>query len=95
MSKEDHAWISFVEGLHGHAAIIMCLMCSGFDLESNYIEQGSLRKRDFKEAGVPHFKSPKVTPLEHLNVILEGCFEAEMLTKLFSGQVLFPKGSNM
>jgi hypothetical protein len=86
MSKEDHTWISFVKDLHWQAAIVMCLMLSGFDLVGNYIEQGSLRKRDFKDAGVPHFKSPKVTPLEHLNAILEGFFD-EMLTTPFSVQV--------
>ncbi len=56
MSKKDHVWISFVEGLHQQAAIVMCLMCSGFDMVGNYIEQGSLRKRDFKETGVPLFQ---------------------------------------
>jgi hypothetical protein len=42
-------WISFVEGLHQHAAIVMCLMCSGFDLVGNYIKQGFLKKRDLKK----------------------------------------------
>ncbi len=31
MSKQDNAWISFIEGLHQHAGIVMCLMCSVFD----------------------------------------------------------------
>ncbi len=91
LSKEDHVWIRFVEGLYQHAAIVMCLMCSGFDLVSNCIEQGSLKKKDFKEAGVPHFMTHKVTPLDHLNAILEGRFKAEMLTAPFPVQVLFPK----
>jgi hypothetical protein len=46
MSKEDHVWISFVEALHQHAAIVMCLMCSEFDLVGNYIEQGSFEKEE-------------------------------------------------
>jgi hypothetical protein len=50
-----------------------------------------LKKRDFKQAGVPHFKSPKVTPVDHLNAILEGSFEALILTTPFSVQVLFQK----
>jgi hypothetical protein len=50
--------------------------------------------RDFKEAGVPHFISTKVTPLEHLNAILEGHFEAETLTACFSVQLLFLKENN-
>jgi hypothetical protein len=72
----------------------MFLMCSVFDLVGNYIEQGSLKKNDFRETGVPHFKAPKVTPSDHLNGILEGCFEAEMLTAPFLDQVLFPKQNN-
>jgi hypothetical protein len=94
MSKEDHVWISFVEGLHQHAAIVMCLMSSGSDMVGNNIEQGSLKMRDFKQAGVPHFKSPKVSPLDHLNAILDGRFEAEMLMTPFSVKVLFPKQNN-
>ena len=35
MSKKDHVWISFVEGLHWHASIAVHLMCSQFDLVSN------------------------------------------------------------
>jgi hypothetical protein len=35
LSKQDNLWISFVEGLHRHAAIVMCLTCSTFDLEDN------------------------------------------------------------
>jgi hypothetical protein len=27
-SKRDNIWISFVEGLHRHAAIIACLLCT-------------------------------------------------------------------
>ncbi len=72
----------------------MCLVCSGFDLVGNYIEQGSLKKKDFKQAGVPHFKPPMVTPLQHPNAILKGCFEASMLMTPFSVQVLFTKQSN-
>jgi hypothetical protein len=40
LSNEDYVWISFVEGLHQHAAIVMCLMCLVFDLEDNNIENG-------------------------------------------------------
>ncbi len=34
-SNNDNLLISFVEGLHRHAAFVMCLMCSIFDLEDN------------------------------------------------------------
>jgi hypothetical protein len=48
MTQDDHMWISFVEGLYQHAAIVMCLTCSDFDLQNNYIEQGSLKTKDFQ-----------------------------------------------
>jgi hypothetical protein len=38
LSNRDLVWISFVEGLHRHAAIIMCLTCSRIDLEDNNID---------------------------------------------------------
>jgi hypothetical protein len=51
-SNQDFVWISFVEGLHRHAAIIMCLTCSRFGLEDFNINHDSLKKKDFKLAGV-------------------------------------------
>ncbi len=57
LSNKDHVWISFAEGLHQHAAIVMCLTCLVFDLEDNNIENGLLMRKDFKLAGVPHYKN--------------------------------------
>jgi hypothetical protein len=57
MSQDDNVWISFIEGLHRHAAIVMCLTCSDFNLQNIYIEQGSLKKWTFKLTGVPHYKN--------------------------------------
>lgn len=34
-SPKDYLYISFVEGLHRHAAILLCLTCSCFDLQNN------------------------------------------------------------
>jgi hypothetical protein len=58
LSNQDFVWISFVEGLHRHAAIILCLTCSRFDLEDNNIDHDSLKQKDSKPAGVPHYKNP-------------------------------------
>jgi hypothetical protein len=91
MSQDDNIWIIFVEGLHRHAAIVMCLTCSDFDLHNNYIEQGSLKKRTFKLAGVPHYKKPDMTPIQVLNEILNNRYNAPMLMKPFLVQVLIPK----
>ena len=40
----------------------MCLTCSRFDLEDNNIDHDSLKKKDFKLAGVPHYKNPQMSP---------------------------------
>jgi hypothetical protein len=83
-------WISFVEGLHRHAAIVMCLTCSRFDLEDNNIDHDSFKKKDFKLAGVPHYKNPQMSPIQVLNAILNGDFDAPMLMSPFSVQVVLP-----
>ncbi len=90
LSKQDNLWISFVEGLHRHAAIVMCLTCSMFYLEDNYIVHDSLKKKDFKLAKVPYYNNPKMYPIQVLNSILNGNFDAPMLTNPFPIQVLLP-----
>jgi hypothetical protein len=36
-SKNDKVWISFIEGIHRHAAIITCLLCMKLDYFNNII----------------------------------------------------------
>jgi ribosomal protein S7 len=90
-SKKDNVWISFVEGLHRHAAIVMCLTCSDFDLKDNYIDQGSLKNKAFKNAAVPHYRNPQRMPIQVLNDILNNDYEAPMLQTPFLVQVIIPK----
>ncbi len=90
LSNKDFVWISFVEGLHRHAAIIMCLTCSRFNLEDINIDHDSLKKKDFKLAWVPHYKNPQMSPIQVLNAILNGNFDAPMLMNSFLVQVLPP-----
>ncbi len=90
LSNQDFVWISFVEGLHRHAAIVMCVTCSTFDLEDNNIDHNLLKRKDFKLAGVPHYKNPQMSPIQVLNAILNGNFDAPILMNLFSVQVLLP-----
>jgi hypothetical protein len=40
-----------------------------FNLEDNNIENGSLMRKDFKLAGMPHFKKPEMSPMDVLNAI--------------------------
>ncbi len=58
MSKKDSVWISFIEGLHQHAAIVMCLTCSDFNLKDNYINQGSLKNKAFKKCSCTSLQKP-------------------------------------
>jgi hypothetical protein len=90
LSNQDFVWISFIESLHRHVAIIMCLICSRFDLEDNNIDHDSLKKKDFKLGGVPHYKNPQMSPIQVLNAILNGDFNAPMLMNPFLVQVLLP-----
>jgi hypothetical protein len=95
LSDKDYVWISFVEGLHQHAAIVMCLTCLAFDLEDNNIDHGSLKKKDFQLAGVPHYKKPEMSPMEILNAIVNNQFKAPMLMTAFLVQVLLTKHNNV
>jgi hypothetical protein len=49
-SKNDKVWISFIEGLHRHSAIITSLLCMKFDYSNNIIIPGSLQLDDFETA---------------------------------------------
>jgi hypothetical protein len=91
MKKQDNVWISFIEGLHQHAAIVMCLTCSVFDFKDNFIEKGSLKRKDFRVAGVQHYKRPNMSTMQVLNEILNNHFEATMLMTPFTVQVLIPR----
>jgi hypothetical protein len=90
-SKKDNVWISFVEGLHQHATIVIYLTCSDFDLKDNYIDQGSLKTKAFKNAAVPHYRNPQRMPIHVLNDIINNDYEAPMLQTPFLVQVLIPK----
>jgi hypothetical protein len=49
-SKNDKVWISFIEGLHRHTAIIASLLCTKFDYSNNIIIPGSLQLNNLKKA---------------------------------------------
>ncbi len=46
---KDNIWMSFYEGLHRHAALMMCRLCSKFDLMTNEVNYGSLNADYFKK----------------------------------------------
>jgi hypothetical protein len=90
LSNQDFVWISFIESLHIHSLIMMCLTCSRFNLEDNNIDHDSLKKKDFTLAGVLRYKNPQMSPIQVLNAILNGNFDAPMLMNPFLVQVLLP-----
>jgi hypothetical protein len=94
-SPNDNLWISFVEGLHRHAGILICLTCAKFDYEDNNLMHDSLRNINFKHAGVPHFKESKLSPIIILNSIIKQQYDAPMLKNLMQVQVLYPKNKQV
>lgn len=86
-SPKDYFYISFIEGLHRHAAILLCLTCSCFDLQNNTLQTGSLKQRHFQD--VLFYKRPNSEPIEVLNEIINNNFSAKMLPKSFPVQVIY------
>ncbi len=78
-SKNDNGWISIIEGLHRHAAILASLLCMKYDYSNNKIIPGSLQSDNFQKAQILHYKNPGVTPREQLGQIVRNHFEALML----------------
>jgi hypothetical protein len=89
-SLADYLWVSFVEGLHRHAATIVALLCTKFDYE-NKILPGSLSIQDFKDAKIPHFVDPKISPKEQMKKIMNGDETSKMLQNPFTVEVYIPK----
>ena len=89
-SIADYLWVSFVEGLHRHAATILALLCTKFDYE-NKILPGSLSIQDFKDAKIPHFVDPKISPQEQMKKIMNGDETSKMLQNPFTVEVYIPK----
>ena len=69
----------------------MCLMCSTFNLEDNKLVHNSLKNKQFKLAGVPHYKESDMSPIQILNSIIMAVFDAPMLTNHIQVQILHPK----
>ena len=93
-STKDTLWISFIEGLHRHAAMVMSLLCSSFDLENNFINPCSLSMKDFKRANIQLFQWNEHTPSQQLNDIMKRDFQAPMMTSTFTVQAYVPKKMN-
>jgi len=92
-SKKDNIWMSFYEGLHRHAALMMCLLCSKLDLVTNEVKFESLTA-DYikKKLSIKDFKMPENTPLDRLNeIFIDETTKAPMLTTLVTVKAFVPK----
>ncbi len=89
-SPDNFLWISFVEGLHRHAATILALLHTKFDYD-NKIQPGSLSIQDFKAAKIPHFVDPKISLEDQIKLIMNEKFKAMMLKNTFTVEVYIPK----
>jgi hypothetical protein len=89
-SPVNFLWVSFVEGLHKHAAIILALLCTKFDYKYK-IQPGSLTIQDFKATMIPHFVDPKISPEEQIKFIMNGQESLTMLKNTFTVEVYIPK----
>jgi hypothetical protein len=83
-STKDNIWMSFYEGLHRYAALMMCLICSKIDLVSNKIIHGSLTADYFKtKFTIKEFKEPDKSPLAQLQgIFIDKNIKTPMLTTL-------------
>ena len=103
-SEKNHVWISFVEGLHRHAAIVLSLLCSKFDYQNNTLVSKSLDITNFEKAELPCFTKPTdstLTPERLLNDIFllndidnKDNDSSTMLKTPFNVRAYYPSNNN-
>jgi hypothetical protein len=94
-STEDNIWISFWEGMHRHAAIIMSLLCSDITYDTNncYV-QGTLKKSSFTNH-IKGYTDNEKTPDIIIREIFNGSNKtARMLKTPMSVQAYIPTKQN-
>jgi hypothetical protein len=82
-SKQDNVWISFYEGLHQHASLLITLISAAFDTTNNILKFKTLSVEYFKQHQLLNFKSVNEAPHECLNKIFKRKISAPMLTATF------------
>ena len=65
-SKKDNVWISFYEGLHRHASLLITLLSAVFNTTTNILKFNTLTVDYFKQHQLPNFKSVNETPHDRL-----------------------------
>ncbi len=89
-SKKDNVWISFYEGLHRHASLLITLLSAVFNTTMNSLKFNTLSVDYFKQYQLLNFKSVNETPHERLNKIFERKIIAPMLTETFPIKCIIP-----
>ncbi len=71
-STKGNIWISFWEGMHRHAAIIMALLCANISYNTNncYVPK-SLGKNSFQDC-IKGYTDPDQSPIQIIQDILDG-----------------------
>ncbi len=70
-SKKDNVWISFYEGLHRHASLLITLLSAVFNTTTNILQFNTLSVDYFRQHQLTNFKTVNETPHECLNKIFE------------------------
>ena len=89
-SKKDTTWISFWEGMHRHAAIIMTLLCANITYNTkNCYKPRTLEKGAFQDY-IKGFTDPGLEPLELIQDIFDGKSNARMLKTVMNVMAYIP-----
>ncbi len=65
-SNNDNIWISFYEGLHCHAALLITFLSAVFNPTKNVFQHKSLTASYFREQQLNHYKEDAKTPHKRL-----------------------------
>ena len=90
-SNKDNIWISFYEGLHRHAALMITLLSAVFNPTKNVFGHNSLTGNYFREQQLKYYKEDTKTPHKCLRDIFLKKINAPMLTKPFRIKCIVPK----
>jgi hypothetical protein len=89
-SKKDIIWISFWEGMHRHAAIIMTLLCANITYNTkNCYKPRTLEKGAFQDY-IKGFTDPGLEPLELIQDIFDRKSNSWMLKTVINVMAYIP-----
>jgi hypothetical protein len=90
-SDKEYIWISFYEGLPRHAALLLSLTSSAFNLTKHEIKFKSLTKDYFQQQQLEHFKENSKQHHGRFSDIFDGKENTKNLTEPFILRAIIPK----